>query len=61
MTTAAARRLLRHAAALLERTARDLHNTHTVNGKWDSGFGAKREHNDLLATARALRELARKK
>ena len=57
-----ARRVLRHAANLLDEEARVLLESTTLNGRWTPGDAdeqhAKRSYDDFRATARKLRRLA---
>lgn len=58
------RTVLIRAAKLLEREARCISNGHTLRGVWaekldEVELAAKRDHDELRATAAGLRELAR--
>jgi hypothetical protein len=56
-----ARRAMLHAAGLLEREAEALRLSHTVRGRWScfrTDRSTKRDHDDMLATARQLRTMA---
>lgn len=52
-----ARRVMTHAAELLEQEAKALLECHTVDGDWHDEAAAKAVHNDMLKTARELRAL----
>lgn len=58
-----ARRVLRHAATLLDHEARCLKDSFTIRGRWqppsdDIDRGARASYDDMRATARKLRRLA---
>jgi hypothetical protein len=51
------RRIMAHAAELIEREAKALQECHTLDGDWGDELDAKEEYDDRIETARELRAL----